>query len=289
MLSRRGSLIIPIEESSESDNSKEFMLPGKQAKVTKPAKPPTRPPAKIAKPLASLGPAATMSEPEQNLLQRYKQARTAADKNTEQDRGSTPEPINDRRGNTEVPEIPLNQPSTTRGLRSGNSRRPQVRWLPVRSPESIGSPPISYSSQGNDYEAYLEGYMADAEDPFAWPSEGYFPVAPIPFSGSYVAQPIFPSQYEVLSSNYYDALAAYHPQEFYWPQMVPYQGALMPVMTGPPYGYTSTYAPGYSDFFALYPGFASSEPLNRASASSDRHERQRTVREPTRKAGYCCV
>ncbi|KAH7956531.1 hypothetical protein HPB52_010195 [Rhipicephalus sanguineus] len=273
MLSRRGSLVMSIEEPSGSDESQEFMLPrGKEAKAAKP----TRPSAKNAKPLASLGPAATMSEQEQNLLQRHKEARTAAEKYTEQDRGSAREPSNDRSGHIEVPENPLNQPSTTRGRRSGNNRRPQVRWLSVRSPESIGSPPISYSSQGNDYEAYVEGYMADAEDQFGWPSEGYYSAAPVPFSTSYGAHPAFPSHYEVLPSDPYNVLAAYHPQDFCWPQMAPYQGALMPVMSGPSYGYPSTYAPGYSDFFALYPGYASYEPLQQASASFDRRERQRT-------------
>ncbi|KAL1479783.1 hypothetical protein MTO96_051587 [Rhipicephalus appendiculatus] len=275
VLSRRGSLITAIEEPSGSDSSKISMLPGKEAKAAKPA----RPPAKNAKPLASLGSAATMSEQEQNLLQRHKQARVVADKSTEQDQVSTPQPSNDTSGNTEVPEIALNQSSTTRGRRSGNSRRPQVRWLSVRSPENIGSPPISYSSQGNDYEAYLEGYMADAEDPFGWPSEGYFSAAHVPFSTSYGAHEAFPTQYEVLPADPYNVLAAYHPHDFDWPQMVPYQGALMPVMSGPSYGYPSTYAPGYSDFFALYPGYASYEPLHQARASSDRRERQRAVRE----------
>ncbi|KAL3235467.1 hypothetical protein MRX96_048301 [Rhipicephalus microplus] len=282
MRSRRGSLVIPIEEPSGSDNIDEFFLYGKEAKATKVS----RPQAKNAKTLASLGPAATMSEPEQNLLQKHKQARTAAEQNTDQDRGSASQPSNARRGNIEAPEVPLNQPSTTTGRRSGNTSRHQVRWLSVRSPEStIGSPPISNSSQGNDYEAYLDGYMADAEDPFAWPSESYYPVAPTPFSASYGAHPTFPSQYEVPPYDPYNVLTAYHPLDFHWPQMAPYQGALMPVMSGPFYGYTSAYAPGYSDFFALYPGYASSESLHEASPSCDRPERQRVVREQQQRPG----
>ncbi|KAL3236813.1 hypothetical protein MRX96_048235 [Rhipicephalus microplus] len=166
---------------------------------------------------------------------------------------------------------PLNQPSTTRGRCSGSSRTPQVRWLSVESPENIGSPPITYSSQGNDYEAYLEGYMADAEEPFGWPSEGYSSATPIP---------AFPSHYEVPPSDPYNVLSAYNPHTFYWPQMAPYPGALVPVTSGPFYGYASTYAPGYSDFFALYPGYASYEPLHQAIASSDWRESQLVVQEP---------
>ncbi|KAL3235462.1 hypothetical protein MRX96_048296 [Rhipicephalus microplus] len=103
MRSRRGSLVITIDEPSGSDNSDEFILYGKEAKATKVP----RPPAKNAKPLDSLRPAATLSEPEQNLLQKHKQARTAAEQSTDQDRGSASQPSNARRGNIEAPEVPL--------------------------------------------------------------------------------------------------------------------------------------------------------------------------------------
>lgn len=278
-----GSQIMAIEEPSSSDSVHGFLVPrGKEAKAAKP----TKPPVKNVKPLATLGPTATISKYEQDLRRKHEQARTATDKKTEQDGCcSAPGPSSGRRASVQWTETTRTEPSTPRGRAGSNSGRSQVRWLPVRSPEASGSPPYTYASQGNDYEAYMEGYMTDAEDPFGWPEDMYSWNAPIPFATSYGAPFAFPNQYEALPSDPYNIFMPYHPQGLYWSQQVPYQGVPVPAVSAPYYGYTSTYAPGYSDFFALYPGYASYEPLRRASASPELRERQAVVREAQERPG----
>ncbi|XP_070389965.1 Na(+)/H(+) exchange regulatory cofactor NHE-RF2-like [Dermacentor albipictus] len=273
------SQIMNIEEQSSSDIDHELFVPrGKGAKAAKP----TKPPVKNVKPLAALGPAATMSKDEQDLLRKHEQARTATDK-TEQDGNSVPGPSSGRGASVQWTETTRTEPRTPRGR--GGSGRSQVRWLPVRSPEATGSPPYTYSSQGNDYEAYMEGYMTDQEDGFGWPEDAYSWNAPIPFAASYGAPPAFPPQYEALTVNPYNAYMPYHPQGLYWSQQIPYQEVHVPPVWGPSYGYPSTYAPGYSDFFSLYPGYASYEPLHQASASPERRETRAAIRPAQERPG----
>nr|XP_054931430.1 uncharacterized protein LOC129386946 [Dermacentor andersoni] len=280
-LSMTGSQIMNIEEQSSSDIDPGLLVTrGKGAKAAKR----TKPPAKNVKPLAALGPTATISKHEQDLRRRHEQARTTTDK-TEQDGNSVPGPSSGRGASVQWTETTRTKPSTPKGRGGNTSGRSQVRWLPVRSPDATSSPPYTYSSQGNDYEAYLEGYMTDPEDCSGWPEDVYSWNAPIPFATSYGAPLAFPYQYDALPFDPYNTYMPYNPQGLYWSQQVPYQGAHAPAVWGPSYGYTSTYAPGYSDFFALYPGYASYEPLHQASASPERRETRAAIRPAQERPG----
>ncbi|KAK8768889.1 hypothetical protein V5799_014646 [Amblyomma americanum] len=237
-----------------------------RGKEEKPSKEP-KPPAKTSKPPGAVGSTATASKPDGEPRRRQVDATTLEDNQP----GS--------RRSTEATAQSSSERSARRGEASSSTRvsRSQVRWAPP-SLNSPASPP--YSSQGNDYEWYLDGEMDEyflPEGPYPWAAPfmpPYGGAMPPPYAGSaLLPQPGAPSL-----ANPYAVFTPYQlGQGSYWsPQMpfqpVPYPAPYAPVTPVPYYGYTGTFAPGYSDFFSVYPGYASYEPLHRASAAVEGRE-----------------